>query len=261
MRTRHMWGPPFYWVSFATGISNTHFVKICSSPVKCHRCFLLGHLEKYCNSTHIQPSSCLIWRLKANCIKGLAAGCYDALVALEVAPGALAKAPLPSIIGTTQSFSKGAFSFTDEGNCSAPIPERVSSRFQQASVAGSLLYPVAGAFSILTLATLPILLPRKPSYSHCCHRPSCKWPTSRWILVPSSRRSSSPWMETPIGVRMPAFISLWGRRPDGMTLSLQRMWKEWCNRLILVCGLIIFGIIFRMILDCMFLVVLIIHLG
>jgi hypothetical protein len=67
-------------------------------------------------------------------------------------------------------------------------------------------------------------------------------------------------METPADVRVPALILLWGKRLDVMSLSLRRMWKEWCNRLILVCGFIVFEIIFKMILDCMF-SILIMHLG
>jgi hypothetical protein len=119
------------------GLSNTHFVRTCSSLVRCRRCFLLGHLEKYCKSSHVQPSSRLIWRPKAHCINGLAAGCNDAPAALEVAPGDLAKASLPSVTGPTQSSGKGAFSFSVMGTRSAPIPKRVSLDFQLASVAGS----------------------------------------------------------------------------------------------------------------------------
>jgi hypothetical protein len=102
--------------------SSTHLIRTCSSPVRCCRCFLLGHVENYCNSRCSQPMTRLLWRPKVHCIKGLAVGCNDAHVALEVAPGALAKAPLSSVTGPTQSSSKGAFSHSDEGNYSAPIP-------------------------------------------------------------------------------------------------------------------------------------------
>jgi hypothetical protein len=71
----------------------------------------------------------------------LAEGCNDAHVALEVAPGALAKAPLPSVTGPTQSSGKGAFSHSDEGNCSALIPESISLSLPPATVTGPSAIP------------------------------------------------------------------------------------------------------------------------
>jgi hypothetical protein len=68
-------------------------------------------------------------------------GCNDAHVALEVAPGALAKAPLPSVTGPTQSSVKGAFSHSDEVNYSAPIPESVSPSLPLAIVTRSFAIP------------------------------------------------------------------------------------------------------------------------
>lgn len=44
---------------------------------------------------------------------------------LEVALGALAKALLPSVTGPPQYSGKGAFSHSDEGNCSASISKGV----------------------------------------------------------------------------------------------------------------------------------------
>jgi hypothetical protein len=76
-----------------------------------------------------------------NCINGLTASCIDAHDALEVAPGALAKAPLPSATEPTQSSGKGAFSFSYEGNYLAPILEIHSPYFQPVLVAGLTAIP------------------------------------------------------------------------------------------------------------------------
>jgi hypothetical protein len=74
-------------------------------------------------------------------INRLVASCIDAHDALEIAPGALAKAPLPSVTEPTQSSGKGAFSFSDEGNYSAPILEIDSPYFEPVLVAGSTAIP------------------------------------------------------------------------------------------------------------------------